>query len=201
MDKLHLEIPNLSFWLIPAKEERKMLQKIIDQLAQKYESISFCPHVTLFTIPTATAIDHYESITRSEVTSLSLMRWSTYIGPSITTISPFSLRIGNVLSGVPFAKTVFVQLEPTSSLLTYIAHLKQAMNVCSDHEDRIDPHVSLIYGAFTAEHKQAIARSIHIPQSTLHFEEIQVVQAPAQFETYTDVRSLKCIYAQSLIDA
>lgn len=200
MTKLHLEASNLSFWLIPAKDDRQVLKTIIDQLAHTYDCVSFCPHVTLFTLPTAVVMTHYAAVTRSEGTVLSLINWQSYLRSAISRIPSFSLRAETIQSGEAFAKTVFVQLELTSTLLRSIDHLRQAVT-SNTIEGHIDPHISLIYGAFTPEKKQAIAHGIRIPQQSILFKEIQVVQAPTQFETSADVGSLRCLYAQSLLDA
>ena len=190
--------PLLSFWLIPTKEDRATLQTMIHQLAEQYGSVGFYPHVTLVTIPVTTVLSHLSI--QDPLNDISPNTWTTYLTPSITNIKPLSLKIQGVHSSHEFAKTVFCRLEKTQTLLKVIKYLQQAMGQDSD-PDLIDPHVSLIYQSLEPQTKEAIARSIYVPQHTFHFDEIQIIEAPPQFETLADVKQLRCLHSQLLIHA
>ena len=193
--------PLLSFWLLPSREEREALQTIICQLAQQYESVKFCPHLTLFTISMDQVLaahlggDHLLGSDRL----LMEIDWETYFRPGISSIQPLSLVVQNIYSGSEFSKTVFIRLNSTPTLLDTITHLRRtaskAAPVCSPV---IDPHISLIYQTLDVETKDAIARSIDLPQAIFHFNEIQIRQAPSRFESSTDVKQLQCLYSQVL---
>ena len=191
--------PLLSFWLLPRDEDRSLLQNIINQLAQQHESAEFCPHLTLFTIPIPTVLSHHLAIENPSPDAIALMDWETSLHPGIANLRPLALTVQDICSSPEFAKTVFIRLKTSPALLATITHLRQTISPCPPtFMPPIDPHISLIYQTLEPEEKEAIAQSIHISAKAIHFNELQVIQTPPQFEQAADVRQLRCLYAKTL---
>ena len=206
-----MTIPLLSFWLIPIESERLLLQSLINQMAQRYQSSTFCPHLTLFSTPITALNDPLRSASSffSPSEDRSTRLWDHHLDPILNQCPPVSLNATSVQWGQTFAKTVFIQLETTLTLQRLIQHLQQSVLQSTQESvdpapiggslgQTIDPHVSLIYQQMDDITKAAIAQSTMWDQRRLSFSELQIVQAPAQFETQEDVKTLRCIYRHPL---
>lgn len=187
----------LSFWLISCEPDQTILEDIINRMAKQYDSVAFCPHVTLLTIPSAVALSHLVSpnVLPQDRSSID---WKKVLHPIMESFSPFSLGIEGVQSGSTFAKTIFAQLNATAKLLSLVDCIHQIVNPFPLASHQIDPHVSLLYQQLDERTKQGIVQTTKISQTSLHFDEIQVIQAPAQFETMQDISSLQRLYSQKM---
>lgn len=197
-------IPFVSVWLIPSRTDRLPLQSIINQLAQYHHSVAFCPHLTLFSAPVTALAPSLALSSSSTIWHGGGIHWAHHLSPVLDTLTPFALRVTGVKWGQPFAKTVFLHLETTPSLLTFIQALQPVIlqtpiaDSITQALQNVDPHISLIYKKLDKRTKVAIAQSIRISQPTICFNKLQIIQAPAQFETQADVQSLRCIYRKEL---
>lgn len=89
----------LSFWLVPAAEDRTYFQEIIDSLAQEYDAPTFTPHVTIYS-------GEYEAVEAVE----SIIKQATQ------GIQSFSLKVEQLLYTKEFRKSLFVQFYQNSTL-------------------------------------------------------------------------------------
>ncbi|MEM9214292.1 MAG: hypothetical protein AAGD25_08080 [Cyanobacteria bacterium P01_F01_bin.150] len=194
-------VPYISVWLIPTETDRAFLQSLISQIAQQYQSVAFCPHVTLFSVPVTKINQNLVSSPLSSPWDLSEIDWDEHLSIVLSKFSPFFLKTIHIGWGRTFAKTVFVQLETTSTLLAFIQAMRNSITqgpATQAIEQIIDPHISLIYKHLDNKRKVAIAQSTTLHQHTFGFSEFQIVKAPSQFETQEDVQALRCIYRQTL---
>ena len=186
--------PYLSFWLVPYLSSCEVLQSIINRLADQRGTQTFLPHVTLCSGPAPMRSPEDQSWSVR-----STPNWSEILFPIITPIvdelHPFKLEIEQIRYGHQFSKTVFIQLRSTKTLVHLVTQIQQALHVPFQHPD---PHVSLLYCTLEDERKRLIAQSIDLSRIALDFDRIQVMQAPATFQTQQDVAALRCIYATSI---
>lgn len=177
----------ISFWLIPIEPSRSFYQTTIDDLAQRYDTPSFTPHVTLYSgeYSRDTPIDRL-------------------LETAIQTIHPFRLKLDRVRYSQRFTKTLFVQFCPHPRLNQLSERLRSASfrsqeSSSIDPSDFIlDPHLSLIYGSLSDSEKQHLAETLNLPESELWFDEISAIATPTKTQTREDVERWNVLYTTKL---
>lgn len=169
----------LSFWLVPAAEERTYFQEIIDSFAQKYDAPTFTPHVTIYS-------GEYEAVEAVE----SIIRQTTQ------GIQSFRLSVDQVLYTQEFTKSLFVQFHQNSTLTQISETLGSFSNTASKFT--LNPHLSLIYQHLTEDIKQKLITEISLPKSEILFKEIRVISTASKVETREDVENWRLIYRENL---
>lgn len=169
---------DISFWLVPKKEEKDYFQKIIDRLAQKYDGPSFEPHVTIYAGRSniENAISVAEEIAKN----------ANEICMNITGIS-----YSDVIS-----KTLFVTFESSKELTILSDELKEKSKNPSDY--KLAPHMSLLYKKLKENTKKELAREIDLHYETVKFDEFIVVSADTGIETKEDVEAWKTIFRMNI---
>ncbi|KZO97922.1 LigT-like protein [Calocera viscosa TUFC12733] len=134
----------LSLWLVPPPKEAKILQGVIDKLADKYNAPKFQPHITLLTrVP--------EHMPVEEV----LVRIRSAVPPE----EPLHIKLSRVESDGHFFQCVLAPVEQSDYLMTLNAEVRKAIN---PHDTaKYFPHLSLVYGDYTKEKKDAIIQEIY----------------------------------------
>ena len=167
-----------SFWLVPQSPDLDYLQGIVNTLAKQFGTVSFCPHVTLYSGAVPATVD--------------LQKVCAHLSAR-----PVELAISQLGYESRFSKTLYIQLRPSSTLAQLVSRLVAA--IPNAQAPTLDPHVSLLYcnGLDTAT-KQTLSNTINLSQSTIRFDHIQVISAPQNFETQTHVSKLRCVHSQRL---
>ena len=91
----------VSFWLVPAAEDRRFLQDLIDTLARTHAAPTFTPHVTI-----------YSGVWTQTDNVLDIMDHAARSAPRIC------LQVDTIRYSAAFTKTLFVQFHPSSTLRT-----------------------------------------------------------------------------------
>ncbi len=167
-----------SFWLVPQEPDLTFFQHIINTLAERFSTVSFCPHVTLYSGPLPATVD-----VKQVCASLSLTE-------------SMGLEVIHLSHEVRFSKTLHVQLRQTPSLSQLVNRLVAA--IPKAQLPVLDPHLSLLYHHMDTGTRQTLAESITLPRSTIQFNQVQAIAAPENFETQAHVASLRCVHSQLL---
>jgi 2'-5' RNA ligase len=132
---------NYSLWLMPSGAEASAFSELIDRLAERYSSPHFPPHVTLIG---AVHLCEEEVMLKAREVAMA--------------ISPFSLALAQLDYTDAYYRSLFVRVEPSPALLA--AH-REAMKIFSSVPDgSYMPHLSLLYGTFSAALKQRVIAEI-----------------------------------------
>ena len=130
----------IAYWSMPAGAARKFFERIIRELAMRFDAPAFDPHLTLFVAPEGSRAPRE---VLGEVMSPDFVLVAREIGWS-----------------EKFTETLFVRFERNQRLL----HLVEAIRKSSGSEQyQIDPHLSLIYKKLPAKTKRALAEEIQLP--------------------------------------
>ncbi len=167
-----------SFWLVPQEPDLAYFQGIINTLAERFGTVSFCPHVTLYSGVLTSSVD-VEQVCAA-LSSMELME----------------LEVVNLNYEARFSKTLYVQLHPAPSLAELVNRLVVA--IPNAQPPVLDPHLSLLYHSLDEATKQTLTESITLPHPTIQFNQVQVIAAPQRFETQDHVASLRCVHSQLL---
>lgn len=167
-----------SFWLVPQAPDLEDFQGIVNDLSQRFGTVPFCPHVTLYsglippTLSIQTVLADLASMQVIELASLGIRHSSR------------------------FAKTLYVQLQRTPALTQTVNRLVTA--IPNAQFPMLDPHVSLLYHHLDERTQEEMSRAIALPRPTIKFNQVQAVAAPQTFDTQEHVSSLRCVHRQLL---
>lgn len=164
----------VSFWLIPAKEQREFFQKIINTLAQEYDAPTFTPHVTIYS---------GEYASKESLDEL--------IKKAIKEVKSFSLKVDKLSHTDSFTKTLFVQFHHNPILVDISETLR-----CSSKKSSkfvLNPHLSLIYQYLSEETKKNLTNSIILSKSEFWFDEVRAISTPEKVEKREDVDNWEVI--------
>ena len=165
-----------AYWLIPAKQERKLLHQIIRALCKKFDAPRFEAHLTLF------------------VTSQDRRR-STEILRQIRS-KPIRLKVRGIGLSSEFTKTLFIRFRPNKALEQLTADLSRISK--SRPKCVSDLHLSLLYKSMSISAQNELARSIELPFSTVIFDSIKAVQCASPTRNRADVEAWRVLAAKSL---
>ncbi|MEM9484412.1 MAG: 2'-5' RNA ligase family protein [Cyanobacteria bacterium P01_F01_bin.116] len=167
-----------SVWLVPQEPDLSYFQTLINDLANRFSTVSFCPHVTLYSgyIPALLDIQRVYSALASH--------------------PPVELEIMHLSYETRFSKTLYVQLR-TSPGLSQLVHQLVA-HIADAQPPIVDPHVSLLYHHLEADIKETLIRDMAMPRPNIRFNQLQVIAAPQNFETQEHVSKLRHVHSQFL---
>lgn len=173
-----MSVPYYSLWLVPQEPDLAYFQAIINRLAKRFDTLPFCPHVTLYSGPLPPAIDLQQVC-------------------AALPAKPLVLEVQRLSHAPRFAKTLYVQLGQSPTLTQWVRHLVAAIPQAQDPV--LDPHISLLYHRLDAAAKQTLMETISLPRPTITFNQVQVIAAPQNFETQKHVSQLHCVHRQFLV--
>lgn len=170
----------VSFWLLPAEEDRLIFEAIIARLAQAYDAPVFAPHVTLYSGEYA---DHEDP--------------GAILAQAIQGIDAVALTVESIRTTSAFTKTLFVQFAPSEPLTTLSDRLRQLSVTPSDY--RLDPHLSLLYKHMPEADQQRAAETISLPQTQVSFDAVAGNVSPTPTRTRDDVERWEMRWRMSLL--
>jgi hypothetical protein len=170
----------VSFWLLPAEEDRLIFEAIIARLAQAYDAPVFAPHVTLYSGEYA---DHEDP--------------GAILAQAIQGIDAVALTVESIRTTSAFTKTLFVQFAPSEPLNTLSDRLRQLSVTPSDY--RLDPHLSLLYKHMPEADQQRAAETISLPQTQVSFDAVAGNVSPTPTRTRDDVERWEMRWRMSLL--
>jgi 2'-5' RNA ligase len=135
------ESSRFSFWLVPDGDAADAYQAVIDRLAREHGGPVFSPHLTLFGSVT---IDEADALNRAQRLAAGA--------------APFTVEVDGIEVDTTYFQSLFATVRPTDALLA----LRQAAEQTFDAPpgERYRPHVSLLYGFYPDDVKQAIVHDL-----------------------------------------
>jgi hypothetical protein len=165
----------ISYWLIPIEADKKRLQRMIDELASRFDAPVFEPHVTLY----SGEIDHIED--------------AADVLEGIAGEFPLVLPSRGLGQSDQFTKTLFVEFASDPALGQISDDLKSFSKAQDDYT--LKPHLSLLYAPVSPEIREAHAREIVVPQ-VVQFNSIKAVATGNRTQTKSDVESWRSLAAR-----
>lgn len=118
---------DFSFWLIPENSQKKLLEKIIIDLSNKYKSYPFIPHVTFY---------HFEN-NQNQKEIINLLE-ENFANANKISVEFEKLDYSNI-----FTKTLYCQMKTNNQLQNLYQKAKKIFLKYGDYQ--LNPHLSLIY--------------------------------------------------------
>jgi 2'-5' RNA ligase len=168
----------IAYWLTPTEPTRGFFEKLIVDLAQRYDAPVFEPHVTI-----------YVGSDRAEAADQILSQAA--IG-----CEPIRLEVLDVRHSGLFTKTLFVQLALNAKLQRLSKLIRGASQTPSDYQ--MEPHVSLLYRRMSLAARRELARSIRLPFSEVVFDSICAVRCASPTRNRAEVEAWRVIATRSL---
>jgi 2'-5' RNA ligase len=168
----------IAYWLIPSEPAHSCLQRLINQLARRYNAPVFEPHVTVHVgANCADAADEVLSNAAQECERI-------------------VLRALEVSDSSEFIKTLFVQFAPTTELQQVNQSICTAARDSSDYQ--LNPHLSLLYQRMSIQKRRVLARSIEIPLSEVTFDSLKAVRCISPTRSRADVEAWRVVAEKPL---
>jgi len=163
----------IAYWLIPSEPARDFFQRIINDLARRYEAPLFEPHVTIYV--GADRPDAARDALEDAARQCKLMR-----------LTPLGID-----QSAEFIKTLFVQFAVSAELRQINHIIREAARDSSQYE--LKPHLSLLYKNLTAAIRTELAASITMPLTEIPFDSLQAIRCVSPTQTGADVEAWELV--------
>ena len=162
-----------SYWLMPCPDDHSLLQGIIKELAHRYDTPVFPPHLTLFAGPASPEGEASQILHTLQEKQI-----------------PESLVITGLDATTRYTMTLFLRCQPVPELFALHDLIgKQA----PPSEYLLDPHLSLLYADLPLSTKQGLAHELALPLRKLRFDRIRFVGHPSPVESQEDIADFQDI--------
>ena len=168
----------ISYWLIPSEPAHSFFQRIINDLARRYDAPLFEPHVT-FHVGADRADAAKKALGAAE-------RECKLIG-----LTPLGIDQSD-----QFIKTLFVQFAMSVELRKISDIIREVANDSSPYE--LKPHLSLLYKNLAAAARSELAASIAVPFSEISFDSLQAIRCVSPTQKCADVEAWELIASRIL---
>lgn len=168
----------IAYWLIPAEPAHTFFQRLIEDLARRFDAPRFEPHMTIHVV--ANHPDAAEKALSKASRECQLIK-----------LKP--LEIGH---SDEFIKTLFVQFAPNRKLRQLHETIRNAAQDSSDYE--LDPHLSLLYKNMPAIARRELADSIKVPFSEVVFDSLKAVRCILPTRSRADVEAWQVMATRDL---
>ena len=168
----------IAYWLIPSEPAHSLFQRIINDLANRYDAPVFEPHVTIYV-----GADGADAAKNA-------------LGYAARECKFIELTALGIDQSDKFIKTLFVQFAMTTELRKINGMIRQAANDLSQYE--LNPHLSLLYKNLAAPTRRELAASIKVALSEATFDAIKAVRCVSPTESGADVEAWNVVAAASL---
>ena len=165
----------IAYWLIPSEPAHSFFQRIINDLARRYEAPVFEPHVTVHV--GADQADAAAKALEKAASEFELVR---------------QIPLG-IDQSDEFIKTLFVQFAMTAQLGKINAVIRHAANDSSQY--KLNPHLSLLYKNLPAATRAELAASITLPFSEIPFDSLQAIRCLSPTGSRVDVEAWRVVGA------
>ena len=170
----------IAYWLIPSEPAHSFFQRIVNDLARRYDAPVFEPHVTI-----------YVGADRADAAKNAL-------GDATRECKLIGLTQFGIDQSAQFIKTLFVQFDMSAELRKISDMIRDVANDSSQYE--LNPHLSLLYKNLAAPTRRELAASINVPFSEVTFDAIKAVRCVSHAESGADVEAWHVVAAGSLSD-
>jgi hypothetical protein len=161
----------IAYWLLPESAARKVFAENIRELARRFETPVFAPHVSVFIAPEDTR--HPTEVLR-ELGAITI-----------------ELTIHRIQFSEQFTKTLFVQFEQSVPLQELGDRIWKASGAPERYV--IDPHLSLLYASLAAEKKKALVDEIKFPFREVGFSSICAMRCARPTVTAKEVEQWRLL--------
>ena len=163
----------IAYWLIPCETAHSFFQRMINDLARRYDAPIFEPHVTVHV-----GADQTDSAAKA------LEKVASKCG----LVRQTPLRIDQ---SAEFIKTLFVQFAMTAELGKINGVIRHEANDSSQYE--LKPHLSLLYKNLAAADRRELAVSINLPLRKVTFDAIKAVRCVSPTKSRADVEAWRVV--------
>ena len=168
----------IAYWLIPSEPAHSFFQRIINDLARRYDAPVFEPHVTIHV-----GADRVDAAKNA-------------LGHAARKCKLIGLTPLGTDQSDEFIKTLFVQFAMSAELRKTNDIIRAVANDSLQYE--LNPHLSLLYKNLATRARRELAASINIPLSGVSFDAIKAVRCVSPAECGADVKAWCVIAAASL---
>jgi 2'-5' RNA ligase len=167
-----------AYWLIPAEPVHRFFQDLINDLARRYDTPVFEPHVTIYVGADSTdAVD-------------------TTLSKVARDCEPIVLQALEVSHSDKFIKTLFVEFGLNAKLRQLNQVIRNAAQDLSDYD--LKPHLSLIYKRMSVQTRRCLARSIEVPFSQVVFDSLKAIRCISPTQSRADVEVWRVVSEKAL---
>jgi 2'-5' RNA ligase len=159
----------IAYWLIPSEPAHSFFQRIISDLARRYEAPVFEPHMTIHV--GADRADAAKNALGHAARKCKLIR-----------VTPLGTDQSD-----EFIKMLFVQFAISAELRKTNDIIRAAANDSLQYE--LNPHLSLLYKNLAATARRELAASISIPLSEVTFDAVKAVRCISPTQSRADVEA------------
>ena len=168
----------IAYWLIPSEPAHTFFQRIINDLARRWDARVFEPHVTI-----------HVGADRADVAKNAL-------GAAARRCKLIGLKPIGIDQSDEFIKTLFVRFPVSAELRKINGVIRQAANDSSHYQ--LNPHLSLLYKNLAAATRRELAALIDVPLSEVTFHAIKAVRCVSPTKSGADVEAWHVVAAASL---
>lgn len=160
------EVP--SIWLVPAKEDEKIISQTIKDLAERHHTLPFLPHITIYGGITA---DIQELISAAE--------------NAVQGISSFTVDVEKIAYSTEWSKTLYAQISQNEFMDEIHRRLRNKLKIYKDFV--LDLHMSLVYKEeMTEEEKLREMERLNTPHNFI-IDRIAVTNPMNPVERWKDI--------------
>jgi len=168
----------IAYWLIPSAPARTFFQRIINDLARRWDAPVFEPHVTIHV-----GADRADAAQNA-------------FGAAARRCKLIELKPIGIGQSDEFIKTLFVQFEMSAELSKIDVAIREETNDSSQYE--LKPHLSLLYKNLAVGTRRELAASIDVPFPEVIFDAIKAVRCVSPTKSSADVEAWRVVAAASL---
>ena len=166
----------VSYWLIPVAADKRRLQRIIKELAARFDAPVFEPHVTLY----SGEMEHIED--------------AADVLEGLAGDFPVLLHSRGMAHSDQFTKTLFMEFASDSALDQISNDVKSLSKAQDDYA--LMPHLSLLYAPISRDVREVIAREIVVPK-IVRFDSIKAVATGDRTQSKSDVELWQSLAART----
>jgi len=168
----------IAYWLIPVEPARSFFQRMIKDLARRYNAPSFEPHVTVH-------VGSYHADAAEGA-----------LREAARVCKPINLKALEIGQSDEFIKTLFVQFALNTELLQFSEIIRDAAQDSSRYE--LKPHLSLLYKKMPAAARRKLAGSIKVPFPEVTFDAVRAVCCFSPTRSRSDVEAWRVVATTEL---
>ena|SRR3989344_948024 len=145
-----------SIWIIPTEPVFSKLQQTVNELAVKYHSPTFTPHLTLISGGIDQELPEIQKI----------------IQGAVMQVKQLTLSLDSVSFSTTYYQSVFVRVTSTAQLMQLNLDLKKLLNLPNDV---FMPHISLIYGDYDMATREKVASGVKLRNLSFIANEVTII--------------------------
>jgi 2'-5' RNA ligase len=168
----------IAYWLIPSEPAHTFFQRIINDLARRYNAPVFEPHVTI-----------HVGADRADAAS-------QVLAGAADESKPVTLQALGIGHSDEFIKTLFVELTLSPALQRLHQIARRVAN--DSRRYQLKPHLSLLYKKITAEARRQLSGSVRIPFSEITFDAVKAIRCSSPTQTRADVEAWRLVATRML---